>query len=83
MNFNNYEVIKEFIINNTYKDVKSLNEDTLIFKEGLFDSMGFIMLIDFIEAKFGIKARDEDLIEANFESIKAITSFIDSKLQKK
>lgn len=80
---NNYEIIKNFITSNTYKDVKSLNETTLIFKEGLFDSMGFIMLIDFIEEKFGIKTCDEDLVEKNFESIQAISSFIDSKLQKK
>ncbi len=79
---NNYEILRNFIINNTYKDVKSLNETTLIFKEGLFDSMGFIMLIDFIEEKFGIKTNDEDLIEENFESIQAISSFIDNKLKK-
>jgi acyl carrier protein len=80
---NNYEIIRNFIASNTYKDIRSLNENTLIFKEGLFDSMGFIMLIDFIEQQFGIKTSDEDLIEKNFESIKAISSFIDSKLKYK
>ncbi len=80
---NNYEIIRNFIASNTYKDVKALNETTLIFKEGLFDSMGFIMLIDFIEQQFGIKTSDEDLIEKNFESIKAISAFIDSKIQNK
>ena len=43
--------------------------------------MGFIMLITFIEDEFGIKTSDADLIEENFESINAITSYILRKKQ--
>jgi len=41
--------------------------------------MGFIMLITFLEEEFGIKTVDSDLIEENFESINAITEFIQRK----
>jgi len=41
--------------------------------------MGFLLLIDFIEEKYKIKTADQDLIEENFESIEAITNYIQSR----
>ncbi len=60
---------------------KKLRMSTLIFKEGYFDSMGFMVLISFIEEEFGIKTNDSDLLEENFESINAISEFIIRKKQ--
>ncbi len=62
-------------INNTIH-VEKTEDSTLIFKEGYLDSMGFIMLIAFLEEEFGIKTVDADLVEKNFESINAISDFI-------
>jgi acyl carrier protein len=70
------EIIKEHILQATFADKNKIQDDSLIFKEGYFDSMGFVVLITFIEDKFGITATDEDLIEDNFESINAITSYV-------
>jgi len=70
------EAIKEHILQTTFVDKDKIKDDSLIFKEGYFDSMGFVVLITFLEEKFGIQAADEDLIEENFESINAITSYI-------
>ncbi len=53
-----------------------IKDDSLIFKEGYFDSMGFVVLITYLEENFGIKTSDSDLVEENFESINAITDFI-------
>jgi len=61
---------------NTFKDTSNLNSDTMLFVEGIFDSMGFALLLDFLEEKFGVVANDNDLIEENFESIHAITEFV-------
>ena len=58
-----------------------LPKERPLFKEGYFDSMGFIMLIAFLEEEFGIKTSDEDLIEENFESINAICDFVDRKVK--
>lgn len=74
------ETIKNYIKENTFKEADKIQEDTLIFQEGFFDSMGFVMLIDFLENKFGIKTNDDDLIEENFESINAINQFVERKL---
>ncbi|MGB8489468.1 MAG: acyl carrier protein [Bacteroidales bacterium] len=68
--------IKEYIQQATYVEKDKIKNDSLIFKEGYFDSMGFVVLISYIEENFGIKTSDSDLIEENFESINAITDFI-------
>jgi len=73
------EKIKNYIVESSHADAEKIRNESLIFKEGFFDSMGFIMLITFLEEEFGIKTMDSDLIEENFESINAITEFIRRK----
>lgn len=68
--------VNQYVLQETFAEKVKIKNDSLIFKEGYFDSMGFIRLITFIEDEFGIKISDEDLTEENFESIKAITSYI-------
>ncbi|MBN1187822.1 MAG: acyl carrier protein [Bacteroidales bacterium] len=68
-----------YIRNNTNGAVNKLTTQTLLFHEGIFDSMAFVLLIDYIEETFGIKPSDEDLVEKNFESIEAITRYIQRK----
>ena len=70
------EQVKEYIQTTTFVDKEKIKNDSLIFKEGYFDSMGFVVLISFLEENFGVKTTDADLIEDNFESINAITDFI-------
>lgn len=72
--------IQSYITENTVEDLSKINEDTLLFEEGIFDSMGLISLITFLEDEFGIKTVDDDLIVDNFESIAAITKFVSSRL---
>ncbi|MBN1599794.1 MAG: acyl carrier protein [Bacteroidales bacterium] len=74
------EELREYVKGNTFKESNLIKDDTLIFQEGFFDSMGFVMLMDFIEQKFGVTTEDDDLIEENFESINAISDFIQRKL---
>ena len=73
------EKVRNYIVQTSHADADEVKNESLIFKEGFFDSMGFIMLITFLEEEFGIKTVDSDLIEENFESINAITEFIQRK----
>ena len=75
------EKIRNYIVQSSHADAEKIKDESLIFKEGFFDSMGFIMLITFLEEEFGIKTVDSDLIEENFESINAISEFIQRKSQ--
>ena len=68
-----------YVKENTFKETDSLQSDTMIFVEGIFDSMGFALMLDYLETKFQITAEDSDLVEENFESIDAIAEFITKK----
>ena len=65
-----------YVKENTFKETDSLTSDTMLFVEGVFDSMGFVLLLDFLEEKFQVVADDNELIEENFESIDAIAAFV-------
>jgi len=73
------EKVRTYVLQAVYVDKEKIKDDSLIFKEGYFDSMGFMVLITFIEEEFGIKTGDIDLVEENFESINAIAEFINKK----
>lgn len=70
----------EYVKENTYKETNDLSSGTKLFVEGIFDSMGFALLLDFMEEKYKVVADDDELVEENFESIDAISAFILSKL---
>jgi acyl carrier protein len=74
------EQIKQFILKTSYVSEDQVKNDTLIFAEGIMDSMGFISIIGFIEDNFSITTNDNELLEANFESINAIADFVSRKL---
>lgn len=73
-------IIREYVIETTYASPEQVKDDSLIFAEGIFDSMGFVLLINFIEETFRFKAKDSELLEDNFESIDAMARFVESKL---
>ena len=74
------ERIHKYIADTTFADVSIIKEETLLFEEGIFDSMGLISLITFLEDQFNIKTEDTDLIVENFESISAISNFVTSRI---
>lgn len=72
--------IRSYVLEETFAENGKINDETMVFREGYFDSMGFVRLISFLENEFRIKIRDEDLVEKNFESINAISNFVSEKL---
>jgi acyl carrier protein len=70
------EKVRTYILDVTSVEKTKIKDNSLIFKEGYFDSMGFVLLITFLEETFGMKTVDADLVEENFESIDAITDFV-------
>jgi len=75
------EKVKQYILQASHADRNKIKNESLLFKEGFFDSMGFILLITFLEEEFKIKTSDSDLLEENFESINAIKDFVTRKLE--
>jgi acyl carrier protein len=75
------EKVKNYVLQAVYAEKEKIKDNSLIFKEGYFDSMGFMVLISYLEEEFGIKTNDADLLEENFESINAISEFVIRKIQ--
>ncbi len=73
------EQLRNFISEITFTEIDKIREDTLIFEEGIFDSLGFLSLISFLNEAFGIEVENDELNEENFESINAIVAFIAKK----
>lgn len=72
--------IREYILESTFDDVENINDETLIFEEGVLDSMGLLFLIEFLQEEFNITTNDDELVVENFQSINSIHDFMKSKL---
>jgi len=70
------EKIRDYIRSASFSNLDNFDDDLLIFKEGVLDSMGLVSLFSFLQDEFNIQITDADLVEENFESVKAITNFV-------
>jgi acyl carrier protein len=73
--------VKAYVLEETFADGGKLDNETMVFKEGYFDSMGFVKLVSYLENEFKIRITDADLVETNFESINAISNFVTKKVK--
>ncbi|MBN2165353.1 MAG: acyl carrier protein [Marinilabiliaceae bacterium] len=71
--------IRKFIAATTFIDPEKIKDETMIFEEGIFDSMGLLGLINYFESEFGISVEDSDLKEENFGCINNMALFIARK----
>ena len=69
----------QFVYDHAFTSRENITDDMLIFKNGFLDSMGLVLLITYLEDTFKIQTTDADLVEENFESINAITAFVEKK----
>lgn len=74
------EQIREYVCRSSFCNPDKLNETTPLFDDGIFDSMGLLNLISFLEKEIGVHVEDSELDLENFGSIQAIAAFIDRKL---
>ena len=75
--------IKRFISETSFANIQKIKDDTMIFRDGIFDSMGLMTLITYLEDNFKTQIEDTDLIEENFESVNAIYGFLEKKCNNK
>lgn len=48
----------------------------------IVDSTGFLELVNFLEASYGIKVGDDEMVPENLESLDNIEQFLKRKLQR-
>lgn len=71
--------LRKFISEITFTDVEKIKEDTLLFEEGIFDSLGFLSLVSFLNEEYGVDVTNDELSEDNFKSINAVVEYIAKK----
>ena len=50
--------IKKFIAETSFKSIDKISDDAMIFRDGIFDSMGLMSLITYIEDNYKIQVQD-------------------------
>ena len=52
-----------------------------LFERGYIDSVGFVELLEFLRAEFGVEIPDEDLLSDDFSSIAGLTRIVSRNLK--
>ena len=74
--------IREFLRENfpLSADGITLAPDDSLIEVGVIDSTGVLELIGFIEERYEIEVRDEEVLPENLDSIASITRFVGGKV---
>lgn len=74
--------LRDFIKTNYYipTDTK-LEEIKSLLGHGILDSTGVLELVTFVEGRFGIAVDDDELVPWNFDSLDALSSFVERKMR--
>ena len=70
--------LREEILNNQTTSKLSAEDDLL--GSGLLDSMSLMRMIAFIEKKFESKIPPQDLVIENFETVRAIAAYLQTRV---
>lgn len=73
--------IRQYIQDNLlYGSAAPLGDSDSLLDAGIIDSTGAMELVAFLEADFGIRVDDQDLVPENLDSISAMDAFVSRKL---
>ena len=75
------ETLRQFILLKLISNSQEaeVDFDTNLLRSGLIDSMALMTLVNFIESEFDVKIPFTDFTVANFQSINAMTNYIENK----
>lgn len=73
--------IRNFLKNAAPQGVGFSDTDNLLMK-GVIDSLRMLDMMSFLETQFRLKVDEDDLMPENFESIDAITRFVEHRIKK-
>lgn len=78
-------ILKQYIIDEFLapRGQTSLDPDYQLFEEGLIDSLGLIILSNFIEEQFNIKLQSEEIILENFATLEIMSALVTQKVQER
>lgn len=73
--------VRSFVLNNFLftDDASALANDDSLTSKGIVDSTGMLEVIEFIQAEFGVRVADEEMIPENLDSVSRLVSFVTRK----
>lgn len=70
--------LMEYIKNDIMHDRNAkLSEDQDLLNSGILDSLGILQIVAFVDRQFDIQVPDEDVVFENFESVSALSDYLD------
>ena len=73
--------VEQFILSELSqgRGITAVDPNDNLLAKGIVDSHGVMELVAFLEERYGISVRDEDLTPENFESVARIDEFVARK----
>lgn len=72
--------LREFVTSNFYVPAAlALDDTSSLLAQGIIDSTGVLELVSFVENRFGIAVQDDELVPANFDSLAALSAYVERK----
>ena len=71
--------VRQFLKNELGKDAQAVAREESLLESGTIDSVGVMQLVAFLEKTYGITVEDDDLMPDNFDTIAAISAFVERR----
>jgi acyl carrier protein len=84
MDQNIAQAVRGFIVENFLfrADAEPPADDQSLIEAGIIDSTAVLELVSFIESEFNVTVADADIVPENLDSIRSITSYVQSRTAK-
>jgi len=69
--------VEGFILEKITLDGEKIARDEDLLASDILDSLAIVELVSFLEARFGIRVSDDDLVPENFKTIDEIVAFVE------
>lgn len=66
-------------LNRQFPPTKKVNDEQPLLGGGVIDSLGILELVAFLETEFKIVVADEELLPANFGTVRDLAEFVSKK----
>lgn len=71
--------IRAFVTSNFQFDGHVVDDTASLMSEGILDSTGVLEMVLFVEEHFGVPVAEDEVLPENFDSIDALTAFVERK----
>lgn len=75
------EQIRGYIVENMLfgDDSNQFRDDTSFLEEGIVDSTGVVELVMFVEERYGLTVRSDEIVPENFDSVASLAAYVSGK----